>query len=698
MENNKIVTYSLLAHINNSKSGNLLKDLFDVFKPLVKRILTKMCNEGKRQGKSIYEIKIEIDNEYKLDIPIPVLKIILERIAKEINNEGIGKFELYSDNAFSISDYVFVEFDELIKNKDEEIQKLEQLFIDFCKINNIKNENNRSIFEFIDSNKTTLSKYLTLKGNLSKEDFTIEAQFVEYFKNFKEVFDLIKNIYLGSIISSYIEYETKSIDHHIELLFDTNFIVSLLDLKTSDSTHTCNKLVEITKSLGYKLNVLNITIEETKNLLEKKAEYFDNAFFAKKINPEDIYNACDRRKLNKTDLQRVADNLENELLKLGITIIPNTDKYQNLARFSEEFKKFKTIRTSDFAALHDATVLYYVREKRGNKRIKDFDKVNCWFVNNSSNWQPSGSLISMRGENGFQPETIRAEDIINILWLSNPKIKKQIGESDLAEIGITRMISCTLNETLPKSAIIRELDDNIKKYAAEKISDNDIVRVATRIANRNLKNIDELNKIANANSEDFVKRLQREADIEREDGEKRMKEFQELIHRLVKKEKEMDEERGVYKSKLLEAKATQSFSINSTKTNITKLNEEKAKRLKVENELIKLKRDAYIADKIWKWRKKNWIELLISIGIFIIGILYILIKSDWNMEKGKILFIELNKNILVSSLLWLIGLIFTTVTFTSLVAKYRNHSNINAFVSNVENNMPEEYYDKKNTD
>ena len=138
MEHNKVVTYSLLAHINNS--GNLVKDLFDVFKPLIKRTLTEMCNEGITQGKSIAEIKVRVDAEYKLDIPIPVLKIILSRIATEVNREGVGKFQLYSDNAFAITDYVFVEFEELIKGKEDEIGKLEQLFADFCKINNVKLE------------------------------------------------------------------------------------------------------------------------------------------------------------------------------------------------------------------------------------------------------------------------------------------------------------------------------------------------------------------------------------------------------------------------------------------------------------------------------------------------------------------------------------------------------------------------------
>lgn len=688
MEKNKVITYSLLSHINNS--GNLVADLFDVFKPLVKRSIMKMCNEGITQGKSILEIKTRVDAEYKLDIPIPVLGIILRRISDEVSKEGVGKFTLYKDNAFVINDYVFVEFEELIKEKENDIKKLETLFADFCKINNVKHEEQKGIFEFIESNKVTIAKYLSFKGRRKKDDYTIEALFVDYFKNFKEVYELIKNIYLGSIISSYIEYETKPININIELLFDTNFLISLLDLKTSESTHTCNKLVEVAKSLGYKLNVLDITITETRNLLERKAEHFDGAFLAKKIDPEDIYNACDRRKLNKTDLQRIADNIEEGLNKLGIYVIPHSEKYQNLARFSEEFKKLKAIRHNDFAALHDATALYYVRDKRGNKRINDFEKVNCWFVNNSSSWHSSDSLIS--NENKHQPETIRAEDFINILWLSNPNIKKQIGDSDLADIGITRMISCTLNETLPKSTIIRELDDNIKKYGAEKISDKDIIRVATRIANRNFKDLEGLNKLADDNGEAFVKRLQKEADIEREEGEKRMKGLQDLIDKLVKTERKMDDAKGTYKIKTEQTKTIQKDAEDRVNKSKEDLDAEKKKRLKAENELIKVKRGLYLKESKYKWRRSNWFELGAWFLFLVICLLFIFYKSGWDIKNAGDLVKALNGNILFTILLWIIGLIFSIVSLRSLVAKYRNHSNIKAYIESIE--MPDEYKDK----
>ena len=55
MDKNRLITYSLLAHINNS--GILVKGLMDIFVPLTKRALSKMNKEGIFSGKNISEIQ-----------------------------------------------------------------------------------------------------------------------------------------------------------------------------------------------------------------------------------------------------------------------------------------------------------------------------------------------------------------------------------------------------------------------------------------------------------------------------------------------------------------------------------------------------------------------------------------------------------------------------------------------------------------
>lgn len=316
MNKQKALTYSLLAHIRTTSS--LVKGPLDIFVPLIKRVISKMNDQNIFSGKSISEIKVYSDKLYSLDFPIPVIEKILRKIASEINTKENTFFQLYQDKSFAINGYFFTEFEEDVRKHKVEIDNLETLFRDFIKTTESEEINDKSIFNFIEKNKHSLSKYLSNKPYSNGEDYSAEAQFVDFFKNITPVYELIKEIYLGSILAGYIEFEPTNAKMNVELLLDTNFIIGLLDLNTSESTHTCKTLLKIAAAQGYTCKILSDTIEETKALLQAKSVHFNNSFLQKKINPEDIYNACERRNLTNVDLERISDNLEAELAKFKI--------------------------------------------------------------------------------------------------------------------------------------------------------------------------------------------------------------------------------------------------------------------------------------------------------------------------------------------------------------------------------------------
>ncbi|WAC02354.1 hypothetical protein N7U66_01015 [Lacinutrix neustonica] len=607
MNKEKAITYSLLTHIRNF--GTLVKGPIDIFIPLIKRTLSKMNSKGIFKGKSLLEIKNTANELYCIDFPIPVLKKILTEISKEINTDDTIHFVLYQDGAFSLNQYTFTDFEEIIENQTKEIDEIEVLFKSFCESSELKIENSDSIFKFIEKNKFNLSKYISNSEYKNGEDFTAEAQFIDFFKKIPSIYDRIKNIYLGSIISTYLEYNSDDANRDIELLFDTNFLVGLIDLNTPESTHTCRTLLEIAKKQNFKIRVLKDTIEETTNLLETKARFFDKSFLQKKVNPEDVYNACDRRNLNKTDLERIADNLETTLGKLEISIIYNTDKLKGEAKYTEEYKIFDSLRASKKSALHDAIAILHIKKAR-KKRFRDFDKVNAWFVNNSASIE--GNNIFMK--NGYQPETIKADDLLNILWLSNPTVNKAIEGHDLADIGLTSTLSLTLNSNLPKSHILRELDDNIHKYAKEDISDTDIIRVATRITNKQLKDIEELNELAEQEDKTlFVKRLEEEANKQKKIEEIRIKKLESLFKNISIRTEELEKSKKEYidKSKSIDKTVEEKDDV---KSEVSKLKES---LLLEQNRNRKIKRDEWIKSQVKKWRTKTWIEFALLLTILI---------------------------------------------------------------------------------
>ncbi|EPE9818341.1 hypothetical protein ACSN7B_002248, partial [Flavobacterium psychrophilum] len=123
MNKERAITYSLLAHIRNT--GTLAKGPIDIFIPLIKRVLSKMNSNGVFQGKSVTEIKNVADELYYIDFPIPVLKKILVEICKEVNTEEKTHFVLYKDGAFSINEFTFIEYEEIIENQTKDINELE---------------------------------------------------------------------------------------------------------------------------------------------------------------------------------------------------------------------------------------------------------------------------------------------------------------------------------------------------------------------------------------------------------------------------------------------------------------------------------------------------------------------------------------------------------------------------------------------
>lgn len=692
----RAITYSLLAHIR--EKGALVEGPIDVFVPLIKKTLSNLNNKGIYSGESIFEIKSLTDGEYGIDFPIPVLRKILKKIAQQINVENQEKLTLNLDDSFQILNYSFTEFDDTLQIQMTEVENLEKLFTDFCRTCQMPLSDKTSILSFIEKNKVSLSKYLANNQDRSHHDYSNEARFVEYFKKIPPVYDLIKRIYLGSILASYLEYKTEEIKTNIELLFDTNFILGLLDLNTPESTHTCNKIIEIANRQGYVLRVLNDTVIETTSLLRAKALNFDTSFLTKKVYPEDLYNACERRGLKQTDLERITDHLVTTLNAHKIILIPDTTKFKNIAKFSKEYDIFKKYRNTHASALHDATAIHYVRLKRG-KKIKDFENVNCWFINNAINREKYENSEIETFKEDFQPEMIKADDFLNILWLSNPQINLNIGTNDISEIGLSTLISLTLSESLPKATIIKELDDNISKYSKDgAISDNDVLRIATRIATKQLTDIEYLNKLAKESKEEFVKRLNEEAKKQKEQEDQRIANMNKTLESFAKSAEAMktlkddlEKKASQLDEKVQKLEHEKTSKVDEIKKLQDELTLEKNKQAKFENQIRSKNRENYIQNQVKKWRQKTIIELVIFLVILIGGMIWLLSSCNWSLSQALIKYKDLSTNIIISSLLSLVGLVFSSIFLNSLFSKYRDYSNIEAYIRTIK--IPEDLKD-----
>lgn len=621
----RAITYSVLAHI--SSSAKLAKGQLDVFVPIVKKCLHHI-SDGKAEikGANISEIADRIVTDWQIEIPVPVLRTILTQISKEFDcDEDSKPFVLNNDDSFWIKRFIFADFDAEIKESEHNVKELQNAYLKFCKIQNIQSEDGKGVIRFIEQHKDTLAHYLRNSDCPDKTDYSLPAKFIEYFKPIKPLYEEIRDLYLGATISCAIGYQFNGLKNDVTLLLDTNFIISLLDLNTPESTRTCSKLLEVCKKSGYSFLILPETKEEIQSLLEFKSRSLDKVALQKNVNKEDVFCACERRGLNSADLMRISDNIEDSLTKFSIRILPNSTTLKNKAKFSNEYQTLKTYRNNDKAALHDAMAIMYVREKRGGKAVKSFEKVNCWFVNNSITHDFEHSAIEniIRGNSSEnQPEIIKADDLLNILWLSAPSIRSEVSSDEMVDIGLTTLVAHTLNKSLPKARIIRELDENIQKYKTEDITDRDVYLLSVRIANNQVKDLEELNTLAVKDTVEFNCRVKEEArkqaEIEKEQREQLNKLYSELsnaIHSI---------------SKQSEAMVLDKEALDKQNQNL----QEKLKKSESDNEAIS--EESGIKDIMIKRQRKiifGLLAVIIAIILFVLCYFFPIVK--WCHEVTK---------------------------------------------------------------
>lgn len=534
---NRIVAYSLLAHINDNAEG--IADLSDIFVPLVQRALVALHREGVLRGQ-LSDLKRSVDKLYHFDIPFPVLRKILGQVARRVKAGKSGKLKVYKDDAFDTAgcEASFVGFEDTVRQQEAEIDEVNKLYDQYLRDNGADPASEPTLYAFLDYHRMQLSKYFVRREDVEVEaNFTAPAMFVSSMKGNQAVFNTLRKIYLGSVIVSYLELDFGEVKGpQIELLLDTNFVVSALGLHSDESKHTCQKVLEIATKLGFKLSILDLTIDETSALLRRTAEGLETAFFTRSLNHEAIESACDKRGLTKTDLQRLASRVGERLMqKYRIDIVTLSEKFTARAEKNPVYKRIIKRKHNPDGAAHDALAVCYVLDKRHGS-VRHFGSSKCWFVNDLKRQHRSSAK-----ESGGLPEQVQAEYLVSVLWLTKP----QPITKDLSTIGLTKLVAATINKAQPSPQVLHELDRNIQKYAKEDLSPEDLVAVANSTACKSAGSVEGMNALAGRSGEAFCRKLKEMAATGRREQAAReakgRKAINSLTVQLEKKDKESQE-------------------------------------------------------------------------------------------------------------------------------------------------------------
>lgn len=472
---NLLATYSLLALIKENCKEECDKSILNVFLPIVKEALNRMLQkeETELKGKDYTEIQYIIEKEFGLKIPIPVL----ETLMSEINRTSGSEFILNKDHSFIVKKLFCSTIEKDYKCQKRRILKLEKDFTIFCEGLGIE-ANFDELVDFIQDQKSRIFENGT--SRIYNQGYHISKFVSSRLKNKDENYRTICDLYLGGVIASYLQFQIKERIVDTELLIDTNFYISLINLNTEEAYESCKQLYDMTIGMGYRFSILESTIEQIKILLSNRANKIKEKALLAYLDVADILSACNRRGLTKTDLERYKDNLLEDLRTKGVTIIYNVQIRQLIEKTerSQDLKQLTKVRGNRESAFNDLLAQEYVRYRRKDKTITEFNDVNCWFLNNSysNNWKERDLPVWTR-------ISIIASDLLVLLWLANPS---NILGRNKRMLAITSMSANVVNyrsKRYPSAKVVEQLQSKIAKLQLQgDVSNSAIAKLCIRMA------------------------------------------------------------------------------------------------------------------------------------------------------------------------------------------------------------------------
>lgn len=585
MSDKILSTYALLAYLKET-SASTQTAITDLYIPLVKKAMSEYANENglsEYKGRSLSEIQQKIQSIFDLEIPLPILAKILKSISDEISDENI--FALYSDGAFIIKSYVFNDINTLVESERANIDLLKEDFRTYCEENGFK-YNFEELEQFILAQQIDI--FTDKRTDLLSIDYYVPKYIQERIAN-DSIFSIMSNIYLGSIIASYLEQNITQKVTDTELLLDTNFFISLINLNTEDAYHTCNQLFALCQQLGFRFTILNSTVNQIKILLSNRINDFASRDFIGSVRAADVFNACIRNNIDKTGLERIKDNITKMVDEKGILVIKDAQIADIIekAKKSPEYKELKQKRQNADSALNDIVAKMYVERKRGND-IREFVDVKCWFLHNS--YSPYDYSY---GQKVHERYLISANELLVLLWLSSPANGQKIKINDITKSGLASYITTYRRSKTPTRETLKIIKKRIDAVTADGlITEKDTFNLCIRMAEGHLtqSQVDESLVPETVTNEQFAARLKQFSQAE---------ELSKLQHK-QKTAQQIDE-----LTKQVENKDGQIQDLNAR---LQTLEEQEYKRQK----------NTYIEEQIGKLKRDTWINVFVVLAICIL--------------------------------------------------------------------------------
>ncbi|MEE9555246.1 MAG: hypothetical protein V3W18_13240 [candidate division Zixibacteria bacterium] len=487
---NYIIAVSVIATLYDNK-----RDLFQSFIPICEKAIHLLAKHISRIQIETMELREYIDDFYGIRFPVGTLRTILKKLQKRR-----GYITTYENaTSFQIDAKHLEEAQLDFHNAEQEINILSKNIVLFA----LKSGENLTETEamellnvFLDRNKSEMSSFFA--GTIFSEDSLREAQyekstrsklnlifeFIKYVKQErKKDYDVIKNLYFGSVISSLLENvdpaEISKKPQNGVLYIDTNFILRLLDWQTPEDHIAAIELHRLAISNNYSLYAYRITVDELHKALSRFLGFVEGSSDAElehtlqKFRLGGLISAYQRKKARPSDLADLLPQIEEVLFnEFNIQIderlkeledYEGSQEFDTLRKLKNRFDNDAEIGLFKNSLNHDLTCIKGIKELR-KKYYYAYNNARYWFL--TSDYKLLRYNQKKDLGNKSVPETIGDLQLTNLLWLANPTDVKEAGLKHLilafgARSGVTLKMLVDFNRHLEK--YIKEHPDKIDK-------------------------------------------------------------------------------------------------------------------------------------------------------------------------------------------------------------------------------------------
>jgi len=534
----KLYAYALIKSLYDEG-----EDYLDAFWPFVISVIPL------ENFKDLESIQNEVRSRFGLEIPLHVLKTILNRAKKrgyikqerkqyKLSEEGrkyLDKFETDKQVERRINALIY-DISEFFNQSGTQIpqEEIYSLVLSF-----INKNLDMLIVEFINPSVTFAS--LPAENVKGYEKLLIDyIRIAEHRK--PEEFNTLENLFFGSIISAILYVKDPSeLDEirkkfkNLQIFLDTNFVFSVLELHAPEFNEPAKELFNMLKDYGFSLKVFDFTVNEICRVING---YTKEAYrYPSSIAVDTIYSSLKRKGWTETDTKMFITNIDDILKENGIYIEwtgIDIDKYQpkndELRNIIVKWKPDQPLSSQN----HDLAAIEKIKEIRGHP-IRKIENSKAIFLTSDVILSRLNFLDMGHKENATVGEVILDRLMACILWLKYP----------FAKLSVKSIIAVYSHHLFIKRRVWERFYESLKQLKQEgKVDDESISMLFYHnYIESVLREIDE-SEVEKITPEFVLEEIEKSAKIKKEAEEKLIKEKEnEFLRRLNEEMSKKDQEK-----------------------------------------------------------------------------------------------------------------------------------------------------------